>query len=702
MIINDVDPGGIHPFPKPVVGQTLGSALIEGSRTIIWPRGAIVEKQTVTFYATAWQGIGGQPAGSFLALRYLLRQLEELAQNPDLQPCFIQWAATAQSGQYNVTTPHDGWYVIEDLEPDYENFIVGGTVKVSMTVDRVAAASPASLATWYAGGALSSTYSGAATALIGFPLGSTAQAPTALSRTGAEGAIPLSASPVPNPVPFVRPGTIAGLFQGGVRVFDTINTGSNPVSTSGGIFNANWVQVYGTAHDFVGDCIITNGLLLLLFQVGAGITVYVWNTSLSPPAWQSAGGFHYNDGAFNDGTVREINLDRVGLEVSRARVVLGTSAGNYALLRWKLQRGQYGALVEFWPLTQANSTGYGLRWALAAGKIGYNESAVADIAVTANASLATTSALGFAAAFATAANGPIVGWLYENAPSSAQGLGGAASTDWAFGDASGPAVAGFRLYGIFAIPFGSNGASVEKLQAEAESGALGTGWSSVADAAASNGNAAKAASGTTAGNADLFGTSWVPPPGQYGIGFRAKVTSAASTTPIMRFGWWDVTAGAFVPLGASFYAPSQWATTYGWLLANWRQVTDGVLNGTTTVTSATAIFSAADDTGKAISGAGIPAGTTIASVTNTTTIILSQAATSSASGVTLSIGGPVAAPAGHNVQFRVVPTAALPTDFVIDEAAALPIRSATLGVGSFPGDVWSQFLFDKVAAWARG
>jgi flagellar hook protein FlgE len=63
---------------------------------------------------------------------------------------------------------------------------------------------------------------------------------------------------------------------------------------------------------------------------------------------------------------------------------------------------------------------------------------------------------------------------------------------------------------------------------------------------------------------------------------------------------------------------------------------DGVTTtGSTTLTSATANFTAAD-VGKAISGAGIPAGTTIQSVTNGTTIVLSQAATATAAGVAVS------------------------------------------------------------------
>jgi hypothetical protein len=65
--------------------------------------------------------------------------------------------------------------------------------------------------------------------------------------------------------------------------------------------------------------------------------------------------------------------------------------------------------------------------------------------------------------------------------------------------------------------------------------------------------------------------------------------------------------------------------------------TDGVSNGTTTYTSATASFTAGD-VGKPITGTDIPANTTVASVTNGTTIVMSQAATGSHTGNTFIIG----------------------------------------------------------------
>jgi hypothetical protein len=70
-----------------------------------------------------------------------------------------------------------------------------------------------------------------------------------------------------------------------------------------------------------------------------------------------------------------------------------------------------------------------------------------------------------------------------------------------------------------------------------------------------------------------------------------------------------------------------------------RAVTDGVTtNGSTTVTSATAAFKA-NDLGRSVTGAGIPAAATIATVVNSTTVVLSAAATATGSAVTLTVAG---------------------------------------------------------------
>jgi hypothetical protein len=74
----------------------------------------------------------------------------------------------------------------------------------------------------------------------------------------------------------------------------------------------------------------------------------------------------------------------------------------------------------------------------------------------------------------------------------------------------------------------------------------------------------------------------------------------------------------------------------------YRTVADGVTtSGSTAITSATMSFRA-DDVGKPITGTGIPAATTIASVTSTTAAALSANATATGTGVTFNLGVPLA------------------------------------------------------------
>lgn len=94
-------------------------------------------------------------------------------------------------------------------------------------------------------------------------------------------------------------------------------------------------------------------------------------------------------------------------------------------------------------------------------------------------------------------------------------------------------------------------------------------------------------------------------------------------------------------INASFYQDSK---TGGGQVFGAQAVTfaDAVLNSTTLLTSATAAFTAAD-IGRRIEGAGIPSFTTIAAVASGTNITLSQAATATGGGVTITIYGRSAA-----------------------------------------------------------
>src|SRR5579863_4243475 len=139
MILSQLDLGSpSHPWALPIVGQNLASVVVEGYEQSIWSHGSVERYQTVGFSIKAWQAIGGQTANTQAAMKYVLKQVEELASNHDLQPLYIQWTATADpAATYNTSDLHDGWYFISDLEPDYSQNVVTGLVKVTMTAYQV-------------------------------------------------------------------------------------------------------------------------------------------------------------------------------------------------------------------------------------------------------------------------------------------------------------------------------------------------------------------------------------------------------------------------------------------------------------------------------------------------------------------------------------------------------------------------------------
>lgn len=113
-------------------------------------------------------------------------------------------------------------------------------------------------------------------------------------------------------------------------------------------------------------------------------------------------------------------------------------------------------------------------------------------------------------------------------------------------------------------------------------------------------------------------------------------------------------------------------------LDNWataRTTADGVLNSTTTLTSATMAF-VGGDVGKDITGIGIPANTVIASVTNGTTVIMSQAATATGGGVSITVGGTTS----HPITAR---TSGLPPSYSISDFYGIAGTNTRAQAGSY-------------------
>lgn len=120
-------------------------------------------------------------------------------------------------------------------------------------------------------------------------------------------------------------------------------------------------------------------------------------------------------------------------------------------------------------------------------------------------------------------------------------------------------------------------------------------------------------------------------------GSYARVSTASS--------WGAASAGAVTNSALALSFTGMPACTIGGIElwdSQTRTKTDGVLNTTTTITSATASFTAAD-IGRVVTNttnpSWIPAGTYIASVSSGTTAILSAAATNTGTSQTFIIGG---------------------------------------------------------------
>lgn len=114
--------------------------------------------------------------------------------------------------------------------------------------------------------------------------------------------------------------------------------------------------------------------------------------------------------------------------------------------------------------------------------------------------------------------------------------------------------------------------------------------------------------------------------------FTVEPTPNTTTTP-----------GTYCGAPVDVPGASSWAIVISFL-QDWgnseRTVADGVtVSGDATLESALANFTQ-DDVGKRVSGTGIPAGTTIISVTDDDTVEMSANATASATGVTLIVGSP--------------------------------------------------------------
>jgi len=566
-IFNDIDTGRATLNVGPTSGQVDGSILVEGARTISWGRGGKAQVKSQLVNVKAPFAIGGAAADSKSAVRYVVQQLIELSHNTSQQPIYIQW----DSGDGILTpNPWDGWYRLDDVQP--LDWSWPRHVPCQITATLVALGAPNNVWLPHAGGALSTDYSGAASNLLtlrgiagsNFAWGTQ----NTFARTGAEGGLDNAQGTLPGPYPFTFSTTIANIFKGRVRVYDTINTSANPVPSAAGTYvNTNWVEVFDIDHQFVGDCVITNGLQLWLLVVGATkiLEHYLWNTPVAAPGWLFTASLQYLDNSGTSSTLRQYGLIKIGWDEAVIETLNAVaSTGHAAVSILKMQAGRYEGRVLFRPLTQATTSVNRLMWSVTSTpKIIYNPGKAQDHVVDGATGLAVQADYGYSATFIASASFPfVIGFLSQRKPGSQQGWSNG-NANYGIGDGTSVPIGGETSYGFFASPYGVSASySTASLQGEAESGSMDAGWTSQANAAASAGNEAKCASGTVTARKVLFGTIFSPAAGVYDVWFRVKVTSAAGASNEMLLGLHDETSGDNSQ--STVYKPNQVTTSYAW------------------------------------------------------------------------------------------------------------------------------------------
>lgn len=639
-IINNLDLGA-HPTwqasQSTRVGAVWGgdtqSEIVEGGQEIFWSRSGLVRARQETIWVTV------SPSDPVAVLR-LVRQLQELSGNPNMQPVFIQW----QSGAGNILSdPEDGWYTLESVTPN-EEVAADGSLQVDVKVSYLAPGlGSRALALTSIGGPAAIGWGGPSLHWLSYPPNSL-NVPFPVNRFGGEGYIPVSYQLPPGislPQLFGPSPTISDLFKGRVTVYDTINTISNPVPTGGGNAAAGWVEVFHPDHTFVGDCVISNDLILLLFQDAATniAQVYFWNISTNQ--WQLAGSLGGNDsGPPNPSTwnIQGWTLGRISYRETSILINMASTNNNWCQFMIRVIAGAHYIRIRFLGLSQNNSRQDQLFFTPSVNSklINYTDLNVLDNSLSLEqiSMPLSVSSFGYSGCFVANSGLPMLfGWLYLDSTGQLF-QGDVLSNGIAIGDTNvGPLINIPRFYGFYVSPW----PNPQNLQAEGESGILGTGWSVVANANASGGQEAKAASGTGSNQRDIFGNSLVPPAGAYDVWFHMRVTSSAGSTPEMTLGLWDDDggggAGAYTPGGSRTFSANQIPTTYTNTGSNWVKA-------------------------------------------NPTT--------------------PVVPTPGHRMRFRATTAATLGTDWFVDEAVLVPISMLpSFNSLDAPHDIWPNFTFDK-------
>jgi hypothetical protein len=450
-----LDGGTAQVFQEFETGQEIYQAFTEGVAAYAYPRGTRLRQWTVkgVFLSNDLSGyqtpsMGLFPRGSFRANKLRAKQFEEFVGNRENMACYIEWFAGGNIESEDQ--PDDGWYIITKFHTN-KTMAFFGIIEWEMEVVYVSPGNQRGHKLWWRGGALTSTFPYAGDWSLATPLDATTPLASIVVHSF-EGDINLIPKPNLASSPFAFNTTTPNLLKGGVHTFDTTIDSTRPNATPPTTTLSHaptWVEAFGADHRFLGDIVVTNGVLMCVIPVTTQpqklMDVYWWDSIET--LWRKAGSLAWNDNTRTRGNLLSATLRKTGPEKAEVRMIAYTSTAEAEVV-FKLERGRRFGRVDLRPLTLDNTSEYALEWIpVSAGWHTFNSTLNSSAAAS---NLAVDIYFGFAGFYyADAAQEWSAGFLYQNPPSTHMPIWTTAGIG--FGD-TGQKVDTVTSYGFFVTP----------------------------------------------------------------------------------------------------------------------------------------------------------------------------------------------------------------------------------------------------------
>lgn len=328
-------------------------------------------------------------------------QLQEIYENPDWKPTYVQFDGSEAE--------NDGWYVIDSLRADREQWEGATYYPFDLTLRKTATQQSHRQATfwdqWTSAAESYSFWSGLSTnKLIGLPYNVTNVATTVNStRTGSDGSNQVLVNPTRQTVLYTSSSTIADWYKSDCRVYDSVVAADTT--------EANWVQVFSELHNFTGDTIIQNGLLRYKFTTTG--TFFVWDSVSAQTGWVSVGTWLTALTGDLNATIKHFGLLKVTPEFVKWEELRQNSVDPIKLT-YTLRRGCYHCRVVWNTYSKGFDTSTYFQLAQTTAYTVFGNPAVTGAAGAGN--LVTATAANYEIGWSTARN-IIAGFVLTQQPS---------------------------------------------------------------------------------------------------------------------------------------------------------------------------------------------------------------------------------------------------------------------------------------------